>query len=49
MWGEETRYIYRKQFESALVPNGFSVAYAGLIYNVKTTKIDGMDPFKLFT
>ena len=26
--GEGTRYIYRKQFESALVPNAFSVAYA---------------------
>ena len=25
---EGTRYIYRKQFESALVPNGFSVANA---------------------
>ena len=27
MWGG-TRYIYRKQFEGALVPNAFSVAYA---------------------
>ena len=26
--GEGTRYIYRKQFESALVPNAFSVASA---------------------
>ena len=26
--GEGTRYIYWKQFESALVPNAFSVAYA---------------------
>ena len=24
--GEGTRYIHRKQFESALVPNAFSVA-----------------------
>ena len=26
--GEGTRYIYRKQFEGAFVPNGFSVANA---------------------
>ena len=26
--GEGTRYIYRKQFEIALVSNAFSVAYA---------------------
>ena len=26
--GEGTRYIYRKQFESALAPSAFSVAYA---------------------
>ena len=26
--GEGTRYIYWKKFESALVSNGFSVAYA---------------------
>ena len=26
--GKGTRYIYRKKFEGALVPNGFSVAYA---------------------
>ena len=26
--GEGTRYIHRKQFKSALVPNTFSVAYA---------------------
>ena len=26
--GEGTSYIYRKQFESGFVPNGFSVAYA---------------------
>ena len=25
--GEGTRYIYRKQFKSALVPNNLSVAY----------------------
>ena len=28
--GEGTRYIYRKQFKIALLPNGFSVAYARL-------------------
>ena len=27
---EGARYIHRKQFESALVPNGFSEAYARL-------------------
>ena len=26
--GEGTRYIYRKQFESALIPNAVSVANA---------------------